>query len=68
MGMIREEYLPITGRLRFGQQESKSPDEIIAIFIVLEYIWTVYPTDHDMVHNTRSLPEVDKRQDELILA
>jgi len=53
--MVRHQCPRITGRLRLGQQERKSPDEIIAIFIVLEYISTLYPTDHDMVHNTWSV-------------
>ena len=55
VGMVRHQHPRIAGRLRFGQQEGKSPDESIAIFIVFEYISTLYPTDHDMVHNTGSL-------------
>jgi len=50
--MVRHQRPRITAHLGFGQQESKSPDEIIAIFIVFEYSSTLYSTDHDVVQNT----------------
>jgi hypothetical protein len=68
MGMIREEYPPITARLGFMKQLSQTIKEVLPILVVSKYLSTLYPPDHDMVHNTRSLPEAGKRQDELILA
>ena len=52
MGMIRDEYLCITGRLGLRQEFSQPLEHILPIPIIYEYLSTRYSTDHDVMQNT----------------
>jgi len=52
--MVWNNRLGITVRLSFGQEFSKTIQEILAILIVEEYLATFYPSDHDVMQDTGS--------------
>jgi len=66
--MIGNEYPCAAGCLGFGQELYKSLKEIFPILVVSEYLTKLYPTSHDVMQYTGSLPEADKRRAKLILA
>jgi hypothetical protein len=49
MGVIRHKCPWITGRLGLRQKRRKSFKEVIAIFVIPEYVSTLYAPDHDVV-------------------
>ena len=53
MGMIRDEYPCVTGRLGLGQEFSQPIEHILPIPIIYEYLSTLNPTDHDVMQDTR---------------
>jgi len=55
MCVIRHEYPCVTGRFSHGQEFFQAIEEILSIFIIPEYLSTLYPTDHNMVQNTWSV-------------
>jgi len=68
MGVIRKEYPAITGRLGFRKQRSQAIKKVLPILVVLKYPSMLYPPDHNVMKNTGSLPEADKRKVGLIVA
>ena len=50
--MVREERPCVTGGLSLGQELSQAVQHIFPIFIIREYLSTLYPPDHDLVQDT----------------
>jgi hypothetical protein len=55
MGVIRDQYPPITGRLAFRKQLSQTIKEVLPILVVSKYLSTLYAPDHNVMKNTGSV-------------
>jgi len=54
--------------LGLSKQLSQAIQKVLPILLVSKYLSTLYPPDHNVMKNTRGLPEADKRRVVLILA
>jgi hypothetical protein len=58
MGMIRDEYACVTGRLGLRQEFSQPLEHILPIPIIYEYLSTLDSMYHDVMQNTGCLPAI----------